>query len=91
MVLEVTTDSLSDSDTAGPSTEEDDLLVLEGNFGDVESTNRSREDDGSGALDVVVETGVDISMSRENGEGEGGVEIFELDDLLNSRLVRTLQ
>ena len=81
MVLEVATDGFCDSDAARSRAEEENALLAERNLGDLEGADRSREDDGASTLNVIVEARVHVAVLGEDGEGEGGVEVFELDDL----------
>lgn len=82
LLLKVLANRLCDSNSTGSSTKEEDPLILERNLGEGESPNSASEDNGAGPLDVVVEAGVFLTVLEQEGEGEGSVEVLELDDLL---------
>lgn len=58
--------------------EEYGALVAGGYFGAFDCVDEAGEDDGAGALDIVVEAGIGFGVSGEGGEGV--FEVFELDD-----------
>ncbi len=66
-----------DADAGAAGAEEDGSLVFGGHAGALDGVDDAGEDDGAGALDVVVEAGVLVSVSFQSREGV--LEVFELD------------
>lgn len=75
-------DLLGDTDTGRASAEEDRAVVLGGQTGPLDGVDDTAQDDRTGPLDVIIETGVEIPITLECGEGI--LEILKLDD--NTRL-----
>ena len=69
---------LGDADAGAAGAEEDGALGGGGDLGRAAGVDEAAEDDGAGALDVVVEHGVGVLVAVEGGEGV--LEVFVLDD-----------
>lgn len=69
---------LSNTDAGRASTEEDGTLVSGGNLGLLDSVDETAKNDGTSALDVVVEHGVGVLVTFKRREGV--FEVLVLDD-----------
>ena len=68
----------SNTDTGAAGTEEHRAVLLAGQTGALDSVDDTAEDDSASTLDVIVEAGVQITVTLKSGEGV--LEILKLDD-----------
>lgn len=66
------------ADARATGTEEDSTLLAGRNLGAFDCVNKAAENNGAGALNIVVEAGVGFAVTGKSGEGV--LEVFELDD-----------
>lgn len=71
---------LGNTDTGGTGTHKDEALVLDGDARQVDGANVTAENDGTGALDVVVEAAVGVAVAVEVVEGLFTLKVLKLDN-----------
>jgi hypothetical protein len=71
-------DLTSNTDTSTAGTEKDSAVLLAGETGALDSVDDTAKDDSASTLDVIVEAGVQITITLKSGERV--LEILKLDD-----------